>query len=132
MASWFRSAVKHQPMLEAEEEDKHLRHVETALLQLLNDDIVEADRILKEHESSYHYLGRGISSFLSSMLGGEKEMVKEALSKLLASETKNWDDMKKAQKEPTAYRSQIYPAGTEYLLCYVGKFIISSKFRTIN
>ncbi|EHL02397.1 putative Mitochondrial outer membrane protein iml2 [Glarea lozoyensis 74030] len=104
--------------MEAEEEDKHLRHVETALLQLLNDDIDEADKILKEHESSYHFLGRGISSFLSSMLGGEKEMVKEALNKLLASETKNWDDMKKAQKDSTAYRSKIYPAGTEYLLCY--------------
>jgi hypothetical protein len=108
--------------MEAEAEDKHLRHVETALLQLLNDDIDEANRILKEHESSYHYLGRGISSFLSSMLGGEKEMVKEALSKLLASENKNWEDMKKAQKDDTAYRSKIYPAGTEYLLCYVGKF----------
>ena len=123
MESWFRSAVKHQPAMKAEEEDKHLRHVETALLQLLNDDIEEADRILKEHESSYHSLGRGISSFLSSMLGGEKEMVKEALNKLLAAETKNWDDMKKAQKEDTAYRSKIYPPGTEYLLCYCGKFV---------
>jgi hypothetical protein len=122
MASWFRSAVKQQPPMEAEAEDRHLKHVETALLQLLNDDIDEAEKTLKEHESSYHYLGRGISSFLSAMLGGEKEMVKEALTKILASENKNWDDMKKAQKEDTAYRSNIYPAGTEYLLCYCSEF----------
>ena len=126
MTSWFRSALKNQPTLQAEEEDLHLQHVESALLQLLNDDIAAADKILKEQESSYHHLGRGISSFLASMLGAEKELLKDACTKLLASETKNWEDMKKAQKEPTAYRSAIYPPGTEYLLCYAGMFMLFS------
>ncbi|CAG8960314.1 hypothetical protein HYFRA_00012388 [Hymenoscyphus fraxineus] len=118
MTSWFRSVVKTAPAMSGEEEDRHLQHVENALLQLLNDDIAAADEILKQHESSYHHLGRGISSFLASMLGAEKELLKDALNKLLLSESKNWEDMKVAQREPTAFRSKVYPPGTEYLLCY--------------
>ncbi len=111
------------PAMIAEEEDRHLQQVEQALLQLLNDDIAEADKILKQQDSSYHHLGRGISSFLASMLGVEKELLKEAATVLQEAETKTWDDMKKAQREPTAFKSSIYPPGTEYLLCYAGKTI---------
>ncbi|KAH8665764.1 outer membrane protein-like protein iml2 [Tricladium varicosporioides] len=118
MASWFRSATKSSAPMTAVEEDKHLQEVEHALLQLLNDDIAEADRILKRHQSSYHHLGRGISSFIGSMLGVEKEMLREAAQTLQTAENKTWEDMKKAQKEPEAFRSHIYPPGTEYLLCY--------------
>jgi ATP-dependent Clp protease ATP-binding subunit ClpA len=102
----------------AEEEDKHLQQVEHALLQLLNDDIAEADRILKQHNSSYHHLGRGISNFIASMLGVEKELLKDAANTLHLAENKTWEDMKKAQASATAYKSSIYPPGTEYLLCY--------------
>lgn len=107
----------------AEEEDGHLRSVEHALLQLLNDDITEADKILKQQDSSYHHLGRGISSFIASMLGVEKELLKGASETLQAAETKSWDDMKRAQKEPAAFQSHIYPPGTEYLLCYASRTI---------
>lgn len=104
--------------MNAAEEDAHLQSVERALLELLNDDIAAADKILKENDSSYHHLGRGISNFIASMLGAEKELIKEAAAALLIAEAKTWDDMKKAQREPTAYRSHIYAPGTEYLLCY--------------
>jgi hypothetical protein len=123
--SWFSSAVKaHHPTMVAAEEDQHLQDVEFALLQLLNDDIAEADRILKQQDSSYHYLGRGISSFIASMLGVEKELLKDAATALQLAESKTWDDMKRAQKEPQAYHSRIYPPGTEYLLCYAGIILI--------
>ena len=102
----------------AEEEDQHLRSAETALLKLLDDDIAAADKILKQQNSSYHYLGRGISSFIASMLGVEKELLKDAAAALHVAETKTWEDMKKAQRDENAFRSEIYPPGTEYLLCY--------------
>ena len=108
------------PMV-AEEEDRHLLQVEQALLKLLNDDIAEADKILKQQNSSYHHLGRGISSFISSMLAAEKELMKDAASILQTAENKTWEDMKTAQKSPTAFQSHIYPPGTEYLLCYASK-----------
>lgn len=109
----------------AENEDRHLLQVEQALLRLLNDDIVEADKILKEQDSSYHHLGRGISSFISSMLAAEKELMKDAANVLQSAETKSWEDMKTAQKSPAAYQSHIYPPGTEYLLCYASKYSFS-------
>ncbi|CZS90296.1 hypothetical protein WAI453_004236 [Rhynchosporium graminicola] len=118
MSRWFRAATKASTPMLAEEEDKHLLQVEQALLRLLNDDIVEADKILQQQNSSYHHLGRGISSFLSSMLAAEKELMKDAATVLQSAENKNWEDMKTAQKSPTAYQSSIYPPGTEYLLCY--------------
>jgi hypothetical protein len=105
------------PMV-AEEEDQHLLSVEQALLKLLDDDIEEADRILKQHDSSYHHLGRGISSFIASMLGVEKELLKDAAAALQVAEIKTWEDMNRAKREQSAYRSKIYPPGTEYLLCY--------------
>lgn len=78
MSRWFRAAARsHAPTMVAEEEDRHLQQVEHALLQLLNDDIAQADKILKEQNSSYHHLGRGISSFIASMLGVEKELLKD-------------------------------------------------------
>ncbi|TVY81995.1 Mitochondrial outer membrane protein iml2 [Lachnellula suecica] len=119
MSRWFGSKPKaHTSTMTGEEEDKHLLDVENALLHLLNDDIAAADKILKQQDSSYHHLGRGISGFINAMLGVEKELLKDAANMLAAAEAKTWDDMKKAEKEPTAYRSRIYPPGTEYLLCY--------------
>ncbi|KAK2626572.1 hypothetical protein QTJ16_003747 [Diplocarpon rosae] len=118
MSRWFRSATKGNSSMVAEEEDSHLLQVEQALLRLLNDDIAEADNILKQQNSSYHQLGRGISTFISSMLAAEKELMKEAASILQSGETKAWEDMKTAQRSPTAFQSHIYPPGTEYLLCY--------------
>lgn len=120
MSRWFKAVAKPAPTMVAEEEGQHLQQVEQALLQLLNDDIAEADRILKLEDSSYHHLGRGISSFIASMLGVEKELLKEAATRLQASEKKSWDDMQKAQREPTAFQSSIYAPGTEYLLCFAG------------
>ncbi|KAG4026467.1 hypothetical protein MFRU_040g00260 [Monilinia fructicola] len=118
MSRWFRSAAKAAPAMVGEDEEQHLRSVEGAMLKLLNDDIEEADKLLKKQDSSYHHLGRGISGFLSAMLGVEKDLLKEAAVILQEAENKSWEDMKKAQKEPTAFQSHIYPQGTEYLLCY--------------
>ncbi|KAF5869891.1 putative mitochondrial outer membrane protein iml2 protein [Botrytis fragariae] len=118
MSRWFRSAVKAAPTMVGEDEEQHLRDVEAAMLKLLNDDIDEADKLLKKNDSSYHHLGRGISGFLSAMMGVEKDLLKEAAVILLEAENKSWEDMKKAQKESTAFQSNIYPQGTEYLLCY--------------
>lgn len=62
MSRWFGSKAKaHTPTMTAEKEDSHLKEVEHALLQLLNDDIEAADKILNQQNSSYHHLGRGIS-----------------------------------------------------------------------
>lgn len=68
MSRWFKAAVKQTPAMTAADEDQQLQDVEQALLQLLNDNIEEADKALKKGNSSYHHLGRGISGFIASML----------------------------------------------------------------
>jgi len=118
MSHWFKAAVKSPPTMNAAEEDAHLQAVEEALLKLLNDDIEAADLILKQADSSYHHVGRGISGFIAAMLGAEKDLFKEAAAVLQLAENKTWEDMKTAQREPTAYQSAIYLPGTEYQLCY--------------
>lgn len=131
MSRWFGGKAKaHEPTLTASQEDEHLKEVETALLHLLNDDIEQAEKILKKQDSSYHHLGRGILSFLASMLGVEKELLKDAANTLQAAENKSWEDMKKAQKEPAAFQSKIYPPGTEYLLCYAGRTHVPLRSNT--
>ncbi|KAH8594328.1 outer membrane protein-like protein iml2 [Bisporella sp. PMI_857] len=104
--------------MHAEEEDAHLQAVENALINLLNDDIEAAEAALKKADSSYHYLGRGITGFIAAMLGAEKELMVDAGATLKLAENKTWEDMKTARKEPTAYQSTIYNPGTEYELCY--------------
>lgn len=125
MSRWFGSKAKAPAAMVAEEEDQHLQHVEHALLQLLNDDIAEADRILKQHDSSFHHLGRGISNFIASMLATEKELLKEAAAILQLAEEKTWEDYKRGQSSPASFKSHIYPPGTEYLLCYAS--MVSSQ-----
>ena len=118
MSRWFWTATKVQPAMVAEEEEKHLKDVEQALLLLLDDDIEGADAMLNAKNTAYHHVGRGISKFIASMLGAEKEMLNEAAALLYIAENKSWEYMKQAQKEPVALGRSVYPPGTEYLLCY--------------
>ncbi|POS84753.1 hypothetical protein EPUL_001163 [Erysiphe pulchra] len=118
MSRWFGAISKAQVPMIASVEEAHLRQVQDALLMLLNDDPVSADKILSSADSSFHLGGRGISMFLSSILGAESELLKDAAKTIQGAENKAWEDMKRAQKDSTAFRSNIYPPGTEYLLCY--------------
>ncbi|KAI6249807.1 Inclusion body clearance protein iml2 [Erysiphe necator] len=118
MSRWFGGASKAQKPLIASVEEAHLRQVQDALLLLLNDDIVSAEKVLNSADSSYHLGGQGISKFISSMLGAESELLKDASKTIQEAESRAWEDIKRAQKDSTAFRSRIYPPGTEYLLCY--------------
>ncbi|CCU81943.1 unnamed protein product [Blumeria hordei] len=117
MSRWFKRAGKPQAPMIARTEEAHLQQVEDALLLLLNDDIDTAEEMLKSGESAYHFAGRGISAFIGSMLGAEEDSLQDAVAVLQIAENKAWEDLKRAQNESTAFRSNIYPAGTEYLLC---------------
>ncbi|RAL65028.1 hypothetical protein DID88_001136 [Monilinia fructigena] len=58
MSRWFRSAAKAAPAMVGEDEEQHLRSVEGAMLKLLNDDIEEADKLLKKQDSFVSSFGK--------------------------------------------------------------------------
>lgn len=126
MGRWFGGTKDVQASMNAKDEEAHLRQVENALLLLLNDDITAAEKILMSADSSFHAIGRGISKFISSMLGAEKEFLRDAAAALQEAENKAWEDMKRSQRDATAFRSQIYSPGTEYLLCYTVSLLTSA------
>ncbi|CAK7231511.1 Mitochondrial outer membrane protein iml2 [Sporothrix eucalyptigena] len=109
----------------------------TALL--LNDDMEGAEARLRAHKdsSAFHLMGLGVSTFMRSVLGFEKEFMNEANARLLECETRAWDEMKKAQGAGTAsggwlgrsststatpppgvVTASIYPPGSEYALVH--------------
>ncbi|CAK7213647.1 Mitochondrial outer membrane protein iml2 [Sporothrix bragantina] len=111
----------------------------TALL--LNDDMEGAEARLRAHKdnSAFHLMGLGVSTFMRSVLGFEKEFMNEANARLLECETRAWEEMKKAQSAATGTTSSgwlgrsststptpsagtltgsIYPPGSEYALVH--------------
>ncbi|ORY62405.1 breast cancer protein [Pseudomassariella vexata] len=87
--------------------------------KIMNDDIEGAEAGLRKGDSVFHSLGMGLTTFMKSVLGFEKDIMTEASNRLNDCETAAWNEMKKAQKEAAANgsgASQIYPPGTEFAL----------------
>ncbi|ROW05017.1 hypothetical protein VSDG_00531 [Cytospora chrysosperma] len=119
-----------------EVEASDLQDAMNAAGRILNDDIEGAEEQLRARKdsSSFHLLGLGVSIFMRSILGFEKEVMAEAGSRLAECESKSWSDLKKAQKladgggggwfrgsgnvngHVPAQASQIYPPGSEFQL----------------
>ncbi|KAK0636752.1 hypothetical protein B0T17DRAFT_485006 [Bombardia bombarda] len=119
----------------------HTRHENPDILDamgaaglIMNDDIEGAETRLRMRDgaSSFHQLGLGLSTFMRSVLGFEKDIMTEATTRLAETETRAWDDMKKAQKEADKTRNgaadagKIYPPGSEYALVYAEAQLMSA------
>lgn len=77
-------------------------------------------------------LGRGVTTFMKSILGFEQDIMKEAAQKLAEAEATAWADLKKAQKEANSARTSIYPPGSQYALCHAQAQLMSAVVGILN
>lgn len=137
------SSANHAAADHREVEITDLQDAMDGTSRILNDDIEGAEEQLRvrKDSSSFHLLGLGVAIFMRSVLGFEKEIMAEAVSRLAECEAKSWSDMRKAQKlaevgggggggggwfkgsgrtdtngHVSARPSQIYPPGSEFQL----------------
>lgn len=89
----------------------------TSAAKIMNDDIEGAEADLKKGSSAFHSLGLGITTFMRSILGFEKDIMAEASKQLSACETASWNEQKKAEKLGMS-GEKIYPPGSEYALVH--------------
>ncbi|OBT46004.1 hypothetical protein VE00_03729 [Pseudogymnoascus sp. WSF 3629] len=132
---WLRGAAKSDPVTSPKtpaDELKQLEHALAAVIWIMSDDIDEADKALHEETSSFHYLGRGVTQFLRSVLGFEQDVMKEASNRLAAAEASSWADLKRAQKDHKSYQSRLYSPGAEYALCYAESQMMSAVVGVLN
>jgi len=106
--------------------ERRARDIEDAMAAaelIMNDDMEGADvRLrLREDSSTFHQFGLGVSTFVRSILGFEKETMTEAANRLNETETRASEDMKRVQKEaavPGWQGSKVYPPGSEFALVH--------------
>ena len=71
-------------------------------------------------------------AFLRATLGFEQEIMREASERLADAEATASSDHRKAQKDPKAYRSKIYPPGSEFALCHAETQLMSAVVGVLN
>ena len=126
-----KAAVSHDRLdltAEAQNMDIALRAAE----KIMNDDIVGAEEALKGGDSAFHKLAKGTLGFMKSTLGFEQDVMKEAINQLNEAENSAYTYYYKAQNDKTAFQSNIYDKGAEFLLCQAEAQIMSAIVGVLN
>lgn len=100
--------------------------------KIMNDDIKGAEEGLKTGDSAFHKLAKGTLGFMKATLGFEQDVMREASDLLYEAETSAYNHYQQAQKDHSAYQSQIYDRGTEFLLCQAEAQIMSAIVGVLN
>ncbi|KAK5090127.1 Mitochondrial outer membrane protein iml2 [Lithohypha guttulata] len=126
-----KATVSHERLdlqAEAQNMDLALRAAE----KIMNDDIVGAEEALKGGDSAFHKLSKGTLGFMKSTLGFEQEVMKEATQLLAEAENSAYTYYYKAQHDTSAFQSNIYDKGAEFLLCQAEAQIMSAVVGVLN
>ncbi|PNS19765.1 hypothetical protein CAC42_7732 [Sphaceloma murrayae] len=125
-----RSQTGSTSSLTALEEPAALQDAMVAAACILNDEFDQAEEGLSKGNSPFHKLGKGVLAFLKATIGFEQDIMKEASELLAEAETAASEHQRRAHKD--AYRSAIYPAGSEYALVYAESQLMSAVVGVLN
>lgn len=100
--------------------------------KIMNDDIQGAEEALKTGDSAFHKLAKGTLGFMKSTLGFEADVMKEASDLLYEAESSAYTYYYKAQNDSSAFQSNIYDKGAEFLLCQAEAQIMSAVVGVLN
>jgi hypothetical protein len=135
--AWLRgpakaNALMHTQSLNATEEAQHLEQALAGAGLIMEENIEGAEQALGAADTSFNKLGLGVTIFMRALLGFEPEIMKAATERLADAEAATWADMKRAQKEGGGFKSKIYPAGSEFALCYSEAMLMSAVVAVLN
>ena len=99
---------------------------------IMNDDVEGAEAGLKQGNSSFHKLGRGVVTFLRATLGLEQDVMREASERLADAETTALNDHYKAQRRDGGFHSSIYALGSEFSLVAAEAQMMSAVVGVLN
>lgn len=126
-----KAAISHDRLdltAEAQNMDVALRAAE----KIMNDDITGAVKALEGGDSAFHKLAKGTLGFMKASLGFEQDVMKEAADQLYEAENSAYTYYYKAQNDPSAFTSNIYDKGAEFLLCQAEAQIMSAVVGVLN
>ncbi|KAK4691270.1 tetratricopeptide repeat protein 39, partial [Lecanoromycetidae sp. Uapishka_2] len=118
--------------LDALAESQNLEAAMRAATYIMDDDLEGAEAGLAHGNSTFHKMGKGMVAFLRATLGFEPEIMKEAAERLSDAEATASADNRKAQKDPNAHRSHIYPPGAEFALCHAMTQLMGAVVGVLN
>jgi len=104
----------------------------SAVTYIMADDIESAEAHLNKGSSPFHQLGSGVCVFIRATLGFEPEIVREAANALSLAENSAYERQRQVSKDPNAYKSPIYPPGTEYAVCQAEAQLMSAVVGVLN
>jgi len=113
---------------EAQNMDIALRAAE----KIMNDDITGAEEALKGGDSAFHKLSKGTLGFMKASLGFEQDVMNQATDLLYEAENSAYTYYHKAQRDESAFQSEIYDRGSEFLLCQAEAQIMSAIVGVLN
>ncbi|KAF1946119.1 hypothetical protein EJ02DRAFT_500256 [Clathrospora elynae] len=122
----------HAKSLDSLSELAQIQDAMSAVTHIMNDDVETAEELLSKGNSPFHQLGVGVCTFMRATLGFEQEVMREAANALSQAENSAYEQQRRASKDPTAYRSPIYPPGTEYAVCQAESQLMSAIVGVLN
>lgn len=122
----------HTQSMNAAEEEEYLAQALAAASLIIEENIDGAEKELRAANTSFNKLGLGVTIFMRALLGFEPEIMKAATERLADAENTTWADMKRAQKDTVGFQSKIYPAGSEFALCYSEAMLMSAVVAVLS